>query len=280
MLSEIATMKHIAKTTNIPVPEVFGYDCCLAANPAGLPYMLMSCIEGNMLADLGHEPDEHQRERLHRSILSIQFQLLKTSIDQIGRLTLDSSGNIDIGPLAAAFGFGGPFTLATDYFLSWANQGPKFKHYNMLTPDLQRATRSFPKRLESTIPKLDKYAGPPGRYPIIHPDFQMQNILLNDEFEVVGVIDWEYAYSAPASVFAARANMFLQFNATKATLEWNDEGAKYMVDIETIDKLDSADRLAPALTSPLAILGWCMQLFDEGRAVRFDQIVDRIEREL
>ncbi|KAJ4309323.1 hypothetical protein N0V84_011562 [Fusarium piperis] len=145
MLSEIATMKHIAKNTNIPVPKC---------------------------------------------------QLLDTSVERIGRLTLDPSGNVDIGPLPAAFGFGGPFILATDYFLSWANQDPKFKHQNMLNMELQHATRSFPKRLRSTIHKLDKYADP-GRYPIIHPDFQVQNILFNDEFEVVGVIDWESAYSAP-----------------------------------------------------------------------------------
>lgn len=74
MQSEIATMKHIAKTTNIPVPEVFGYNICLDANPVGLPYILMHCIEGNMIFDLGGPGvlNPEQSERLHQSIASIQ----------------------------------------------------------------------------------------------------------------------------------------------------------------------------------------------------------------
>ncbi|KAH8656424.1 hypothetical protein BGZ61DRAFT_188965 [Ilyonectria robusta] len=75
MQSEIATMKHIAKTTNIPVPEVFGYNICLDANPVGHPYILMHCIEGNMIFDLGGPGvlNPEQSERLHQSIASIQM---------------------------------------------------------------------------------------------------------------------------------------------------------------------------------------------------------------
>lgn len=108
----------------------------------------------------------------------------------------------------------------------------------------------------------------------------MHNILLNDEFEVVGVIDWEHAHSAPVGVFAARTNIFVRFDTANATLGWDDEGAQYVADIEAIKNSDSADKLSLALTSPLAILGLCMQLYEEGRAIPFDRAMDRIEREL
>jgi hypothetical protein len=75
---------------------------------------------------------------------------------------------------------------------------------------------------------------------------------------VVGVIDWEHAHSAPAGVFAARANMFARFDPTNTSLKWDNEGARYIADIEAIDNPDLDDRLSTALTSPLAVLGLCM----------------------
>lgn len=52
MESEIATMKHIANNTEIPVPKVYSYSCT-AMNDVKAPFLLMQCIEGNMLFDLG-----------------------------------------------------------------------------------------------------------------------------------------------------------------------------------------------------------------------------------
>ncbi|KND89022.1 Altered inheritance of mitochondria protein 9, mitochondrial [Tolypocladium ophioglossoides CBS 100239] len=283
MQSEIATMKYIAKTTNIPVPEVFGYNICVDANPVGLPYMLMHCIEGNMLYDLGGPCilNSEQSERVRKSIASIQCQLFGASLNQIGCLVLDSSGEVGIGHLPAAFGFQGPFNLPADYFSSWVGQNPKFKNLQHLNDlSLRHATESFPGRLGSVIHKLNAN-GLCGRYPVLHPDFFMHNILLNDEFEVVGVIDWEYAYSVPIGVFAARINMFARFDSVKATLDWDDEGAQYIADVERMEgNMDLAHKLCKAITSPVGILGVCMQLYEEGTAVPFDKVMDKIEREL
>lgn len=74
MESEIATMKFISQSTDIPVPRVFAYNTGLEKNPVGLPYLLMECIEGNMLYDLGgpNVLTEEQRIKLRKSIASIQ----------------------------------------------------------------------------------------------------------------------------------------------------------------------------------------------------------------
>ena len=53
MESEIATMKYIATSTKIPVPKVFAYDLHISGNPVKAPYLLMECIKGNMLYDIG-----------------------------------------------------------------------------------------------------------------------------------------------------------------------------------------------------------------------------------
>jgi hypothetical protein len=47
--SEIATMRYVAQHSKIPVPTVYGYNTAVEGNPAKLPYILMQCLEGNIL---------------------------------------------------------------------------------------------------------------------------------------------------------------------------------------------------------------------------------------
>ncbi len=74
MESEIATMKYIEKFTDIPVPTIFGHSTSIDGNPVKLPYMLMQCIRGNMLFDLGGPGilTGEQKSRIRKSIASIQ----------------------------------------------------------------------------------------------------------------------------------------------------------------------------------------------------------------
>jgi len=74
MESEIATMKHLANVTHIPIPKIFGHMTSIDGNPVKLPYMLMECIRGNMLFDLGGPGilTTEQKCRIRKSIASIQ----------------------------------------------------------------------------------------------------------------------------------------------------------------------------------------------------------------
>lgn len=76
MQSEVATMKHIALHTDIPVPEVFAHDTLSDVNPVGLPYVLMHCIEGNTIFDLGGlgKLTLDQNRSLHQSIAFLQVR--------------------------------------------------------------------------------------------------------------------------------------------------------------------------------------------------------------
>jgi hypothetical protein len=74
MESEIATMKYVAKFTDILVPTIFGYRTSIDGNAVKLPYILMQCIRGNMLYDLGGPSilTSEQKSRIRKSIASIQ----------------------------------------------------------------------------------------------------------------------------------------------------------------------------------------------------------------
>jgi len=76
MESEIATMKHIATTTSLPVPTVFGYQTSIDSNPVKLPYVLMQCIRGNTLYDLGGSDilNSKQRKTIRMSVAAVQVR--------------------------------------------------------------------------------------------------------------------------------------------------------------------------------------------------------------
>lgn len=63
MESEIATMKYIANNTEIPVPKVYAHSCT-AKNQVKTPFLLMQCIQGNMLYDLGGQSALDAQKRL------------------------------------------------------------------------------------------------------------------------------------------------------------------------------------------------------------------------
>ena len=53
----------------------------------------------------------------------------------------------------------------------------------------------FPSRihnLAATIPLLNE-----GPFPLYHPDFSLANIIVNDNYKILGVIDWEDASTVP-----------------------------------------------------------------------------------
>lgn len=55
--------------------------------------------------------------------------------------------------------------------------------------------RDFPSRLQALAPNIAiRNHGP---FPLLHPDFGHQNMVVDDDYNVLGVIDWEHACSVP-----------------------------------------------------------------------------------
>ncbi|KAK2859897.1 hypothetical protein FQN49_004596 [Arthroderma sp. PD_2] len=287
MESEIATMKYIAKSTEIPVPAVFGYKCSLDKNLVKLPYLLMECIEGNMLYDLGGPGilNDEQKNKIRKSIAAIQCQMATAAVDKLGSLILLPNGQIDIGPLPAAFGFSGPFTSEIDYFISWAEH-VKFGNLKFLKSrqedtdfirDLRREAVEFPSRLKVEIEQFlpREQSSKRAVYPIVHPDFLQHNILYDDEYNVVGVIDWEFAHSSPPEIFAARTNMYSHFDPESLRVITESEYLETMTDVET--EMGQGYGLSQAFGSTLGEIGICMNGFEEGRATKFSQVLARLK---
>ncbi len=214
------------------------------------------------------------------------------SINKLGSLVLGPNGTIDIGPLPASFGFEGPFTSAADYFLSWAAHA-KFGNLDFLHDrvedndglrSLKRAVISFPSRLKLAVEKRSS-RNPTvyeNRYPIVHRDFLPHNILFDDTYNIVGVIDWEFAHSAPLEVFTALTNMYSCFDSKTlhAVTDRDEEGRQYIKDVIDEEKdIRQGCKLSQTFGSILGDIGLCMTYFEEGRAVSFGELLDRFETE-
>jgi hypothetical protein len=96
----------------------------------------------------------------------------------------------------------------------------------------------------------------------------------------VGVIDWEYAHSAPFEVFAALTNMYSRFDpkALRAVSDGDEEGRQYIKDVMDEEKGIQGRKLSKAFGNILGDIGLCMTYFEEGRAASFGKLLDRYEK--
>ena len=127
-----------------------------------------------------------------------QVEISSLTFPKIGAIIRLEDGTYDVGPLPE---IGGPFSTATEYLKAWAKtaQFPDLsqakegcgEYYD----DIMAQIADFPDKLKefaSSIPVRDH-----GPFPLFHPDFGHNNILVDDDYRPVGVIDWEHACSVP-----------------------------------------------------------------------------------
>ena len=149
-------------------------------------------------------------------------ELAAFKFDQIGRLDWDeTSGTHRVVPFSEAQGSeerdttvpDGPFDTAHSYLTSLlSNKGH---------------TSTFPvpalfQLFISTLPDrtLD---GPP--FVLFHPDFDSQNVLVDDDGTITGIINWENVYIGPRQGAAAAYPMWLSVDWDPSFHGWNENAS-------------------------------------------------------
>ena len=193
MLSEIQTVKYVSKHTTIPVPRVFEYD--VNPNPLGAPYMLMEEIQGHFVHSLPRIPQQHIRH-VYSQIADIVLQLSQLRFPLIGLLHEDQIQGCVFGGYERV----DAFHTATDFYtfraVHFANQ--------CSDPDWLALAWLYIQAIPLiTTPELDR-----GPFPLRHPDLNNANILYDDDYNIVGVLDWTAAQAAPWQSFAVPPNQF------------------------------------------------------------------------
>ncbi|KAI0970486.1 kinase-like domain-containing protein [Xylaria arbuscula] len=204
---EVASMKFFKSKSTIPVPEVFVYDHN-PCNHVGAPYMLIEYIHGTTASRLSEfrsttypllygTPEQDQK--FLRQMAKIQAEVLTFQFHKIGSLYYDKDkDDFYIGPEIETGK--GPWTSSVDYYRDLAGVSMK-----------QGAARCY------RDPEKEKYFCAPlllshlmsihtkdnkGPYNLINRDFGPHNILVDNEFNIVGVIDFDGVIAAPPEAVA------------------------------------------------------------------------------
>ncbi|KAL5365393.1 hypothetical protein BJX96DRAFT_181678 [Aspergillus floccosus] len=205
--AEIDTMALVRDKTGIPIPNVFGYELT-DANEIGAAFVLMEFLPGPsaMDAEEGYESHHGQipttrKDQFYREVAEIQVQMASVRLPKIGSITRRNDNSFGVGPIP---GFGGPFSTAGDFFKEWAKQA-KFplsdediRNYMANGPgeEIIRSIENFLSSLQNLANNIsvDNDRGP---FPLYHHDFYQSNIIVDDKFRILGIIDWEGASTVP-----------------------------------------------------------------------------------
>ena len=98
---------------------------------------------------------------------------------------------------------GGPFNTATEYFAAWGEHTtfPRSEEsMRAMLPeeykdDVIESTGDYPRRIKEH--RFDITVRNEGPFPLKHADFLHSNVIVDAEFNVLSIIDWEHAGTVP-----------------------------------------------------------------------------------
>lgn len=210
ILSEVATLQFLS-FTKVPVPRI--HDFALEENPVGVGYILMDKLRGHPL-DLD-KADAPQKRRFLEQFADIFAELSSHPFASIGCLTKGKSGRIAVGPLVTErtarrtednkLRLPGPYRTAIDYRREVLEIHLEHIRNREAYVDQRLdafAVHRFLLDNVSSLAKVDLKAGE--KFYMKHIDDKGDHILVDDEFNIVGIINWEWAQTVPMSeAFAA-----------------------------------------------------------------------------
>jgi aminoglycoside phosphotransferase (APT) family kinase protein len=203
--SEYATLKYL-EGTKVPSPKAYGFGIrgC-KDNPIGVSYLLMEEMPGQVWYE-GRAAESSARrdlEKVYNGLADIMIELHRHPLDKIGSLQCGPSG-LQISEVASdqtlVLGPSGPFRTTRDYYTSYAEQ------YLALIADEQTYT-NFPVEayliyafLKDNVSQLCTTPSDQREHFFLkHVDDKGDHLMVDEELNIVGVIDWQMARSAPAN---------------------------------------------------------------------------------
>ena len=207
--SEALTMQLLKRETTIPLPEVYAFDSSFD-NPINAPFIAMGFVEGVLLAEIWFDDEvpsdvlEKRRETSLREVALVMHELNKFTMTQGGAPRFDDQGNpTGVGP-----------TKELDMGTMWDEDidQPIYRKTGPF-PDFQSYLRSlFPFRPTSVpadgwrkifyhlLDWIPECVPNEQSFVLTHPDFNLQNILVDSEGHVTSFIDWDGVSYVPRAL--------------------------------------------------------------------------------
>ncbi|KDQ15742.1 hypothetical protein BOTBODRAFT_31627 [Botryobasidium botryosum FD-172 SS1] len=179
--SEAATLRFLANT-GVPVPRAHDFGIEGPANRVGVGYILMDKLEGVPLQWFQYDVFPEKKVKILDQLADIFIELERYPFPRIG--SLFNPGSPQIGPCASAFDTAAHSSGITFGSAMYRKAVTKTHTYPIISP------KSSPE--------------PAQEYFLKHMDDKGDHILIDEDCNVVGIIDWEWAQTVPkAEAFAA-----------------------------------------------------------------------------
>lgn len=192
--------------TSIPVPEVYSYSVD-TGNDVGAPYILMDYIHGTVATELRVAKNcdvdlfgtLQQDRKFRQQMAGIQVALSVFEFDQIGSLYEDEvTSEFFIGPDVETRK--GPWTSPMEYYADLAHHALQGCVANA-PADVQTSwSFAIPILFKHLISVYGHTATGNVLFRLTNRDFGAHNLLVNNDFEIVGVIDLDGVVAAPIEV--------------------------------------------------------------------------------
>jgi serine/threonine protein kinase len=252
----------VAEATSVPVPKVFGYDLRRDNNVGG-PYMLMEMIHGETVA---------QRIKRQGGISGSEVQVILAQmadyLAQISSLRFDGLGRLrfntdtECGPFLELFRSGTPLNPPSEYVVNAIHS--RVRRQGISEKDLidppdhwtganSREKKTIAVSIYRRTARVLASGFTPGPFPLQHPDLNQQNIILDNEGHVIGILDWEDAKVVPFESYDILSRrLFKQQWQVWDGLDWADEFAFFA--FEKVES-DKASKLSLIHQSPMGEVG-------------------------
>lgn len=202
--SQVATLRLIASKTTIPVPEIYAIDTT-KDNEIGAPYVCMSFISGETVSkawfdddNTGQFPLEDRRLKILTSVSQYLAQFSQLRFEKIGSVHGDVDSSFTIGPCyhwhqndnsSLSIVESGPFDTLAAYL----------QEHQVATDTGSVWGIAEAKLIDNIVPHLPAQSPNEG-FVLSIPDFDSQNIMVDKEGNVTGIIDWDLAQTTPRCV--------------------------------------------------------------------------------
>ncbi|KAJ5081649.1 hypothetical protein NUU61_009913 [Penicillium alfredii] len=210
--SEATTMIHL-QHTSIPTPKIFDWACeSDPTNPIGVSYILMEKLNGKSLD--WQEANSEQKEKVMQQLADIFLEIEKYPFEKLGSLGFAVRDTIEVQGLAhqATFQVGrgplGPFSSSLEGSKAILNS-----YLTMIANGEIDARCPVDTYLvhRFRLDVLEDLWGdtPSGQFFLKHPDDKGDHILVNESFDIVGIIDWEWSQTvSKAEAFSSPCMMW------------------------------------------------------------------------
>ncbi|KAF5019751.1 hypothetical protein F66182_8236 [Fusarium sp. NRRL 66182] len=194
--SEAATMIYLQQHTSIPTPKIFDWAAeSDSGNTLGVGYMLMEKLDGKSLDWQAATPE--QKEKVMQQLTDIFLDIEKHPFEAMGSLvspgdTIDVQGLAQQSTFRVGAGPIGPLSSSLDgsqamlkSYLAMIASGEIDSPCPVDTYLIHRYRLDIIGDLWEDVPTG-------GQFFLKHADDKGDHILINDSFDIVGIIDWEW----------------------------------------------------------------------------------------